>query len=589
MSDAATNRGGVLVAKQSDYWELTNYGTNAIDLSGYQFADIDEVPRPLFPSGDPLTIASGESIVFVRSNVTTNEAQFRAWWGACVPAGVQMRFYPAPGFNANRESVIVYDALGQVLDRVDFGEARNGVSFISNTNTGVFGAFSQSGACGACQAEGADDIGSPGRVCEPVPLQLVQQPVSQVGCLGKSVTLTVRAIGLPRPRYQWLFNEVSIPGANGASYTITNSLPSHAGAYRVRVENGLTTLTSVVATLSFETNPVWPTIVSPPVDMDVYVGQNARFSVVACALPAAQYQWHSNGVPIPGANGPVLRVLNCVLAMSGTEYCVRVSNALGTNTACARLAVGPKPDLSFTEMFTRPNPDCFNHSDWFEITNLGTNAVNLQGCRFSQAGETFAGAITITQAVWLAPGRSAVFVETLTADEFTQWWGAGNLSPDLSIVTYEGFGLSAAGDTLYLWNAAAEDSNDYLTAGSCEAAAVGVSWRRNETNCLAGCVSTVGAFGAFRAVECGEIGSPGYVENPAPRLLNLTRSAGGFVQMTLRVVEGNTYRLERNNTLHPSDWISLGDFTATNSLLRRVDATAMGQPQRFYRVLQLSP
>ena len=61
------------------------------------------------------------------------------------------------------------------------------------------------------------------------------------------------------------------------------------------------------------------------------------------------------------------------------QYCVRAENPLGTNTACARLYVTAKPDLRITEVQAYPVTGCADHHDWFEVTNFGTNAVNLLG------------------------------------------------------------------------------------------------------------------------------------------------------------------------------------------------------------------
>ncbi|HXS68161.1 MAG TPA: hypothetical protein VN761_04920, partial [Candidatus Polarisedimenticolia bacterium] len=41
MSSESTNLGSGLVAAGPDYWELSNFGTNTIDLTGYLFNDSD--------------------------------------------------------------------------------------------------------------------------------------------------------------------------------------------------------------------------------------------------------------------------------------------------------------------------------------------------------------------------------------------------------------------------------------------------------------------------------------------------------------------------------------------------------------------
>src|SRR5262245_12236027 len=82
MSSASTNLGPSLVTQNSDFWELTNYGTNTIDLTGYKFDDADNNLAAANPAPfDGLRIGPGESILFVQNTVNTNEIMFRDWWG----------------------------------------------------------------------------------------------------------------------------------------------------------------------------------------------------------------------------------------------------------------------------------------------------------------------------------------------------------------------------------------------------------------------------------------------------------------------------------------------------------------------------
>src|SRR5262245_53160703 len=70
MSSASTNLGTTLVAQSSDFWELTNFGTNAVNLNdGYRWND----NAGEFLGADPfpfvgLSIDPGESIIFIETN-----------------------------------------------------------------------------------------------------------------------------------------------------------------------------------------------------------------------------------------------------------------------------------------------------------------------------------------------------------------------------------------------------------------------------------------------------------------------------------------------------------------------------------------
>src|SRR5690606_9994478 len=78
-----------------DWFEITNTGAAAVDLSGYQWEDdTARNPRPAFPSG--VSIAPGESIV-----VSNNQdpVQFRSNWG--LAESVQVLIVNGPGLGSN--------------------------------------------------------------------------------------------------------------------------------------------------------------------------------------------------------------------------------------------------------------------------------------------------------------------------------------------------------------------------------------------------------------------------------------------------------------------------------------------------------
>jgi hypothetical protein len=83
----------------------------------------------------------------------------------------------------------------------------------------------------------------------PAPV-FVQQPVSQAGYVGGTVTLTGAAMGTPRPTYQWRFNGDPIPGATNATLAVINLVQTNAGVYTIVASNTVGTLESQPATLA---------------------------------------------------------------------------------------------------------------------------------------------------------------------------------------------------------------------------------------------------------------------------------------------------------------------------------------------------
>ena len=581
---------GQIATNNSDYWEVTNFGTNTIDMTRYWYTDNKHPLFPLVPFSDPpLFIRPDESVVFVRNNVTTNETMFRAWWGSCVGSNVQIRFFPEPGFSSHGDSILLYDSNFRLADGVEFAWGLRGRSFVYDPNTGAFGTFSSVGQGNACRSDTAEDVGSPGSTTGPVPLEIVQHPDNAVACLGLDTTLTLAAIGMPRSRYQWYFNGTAIANATRASLTISNVSFASTGLYWVVITNGLTVVQSSNALVSIDTTPSPPVIISPPVDATAVTNRTARFSVLACAFPAARYQWFSNGVALAGATNRTLLAPNCTFAMSGSQFCVRIQNANGTTNVCARLYVTPKPELRITEVQSWPSTNCDAHHDWFELTNFGTNTVNLLGWRFWDAFK-LTNALVVTQAIFLPPRESVLFSKDMTRQTFIDWWGADQLPPEVKIYPYQGFSLSKDGDKLYLWSDSAEVREEAIDSVSFAAMAQGISVQFDTNNCFFGCNSIANESGAFHAQQCDDLGSPGYTTNPPPRLVSVTRDNDGAT-VKWRAIPGKTYQLEYNPAVSAemAGWNPLGSITAMTALPTIKDPSATNTSQRFYRVREMTP
>ncbi|MBL9137422.1 MAG: hypothetical protein JNK85_16235, partial [Verrucomicrobiales bacterium] len=100
------------------------------------------------------------------------------------------------------------------------------------------------------------------RIDRPKPLQIIESPTAGETQVGESLRLSVGATGSGTITYQWLHNGVEMPGATNAFLDLTYVGTSDAGAYEVRVSDGLSFVISVPAkvgvrrrlqTLQFET------------------------------------------------------------------------------------------------------------------------------------------------------------------------------------------------------------------------------------------------------------------------------------------------------------------------------------------------
>jgi Lamin Tail Domain len=600
MASASTSLGSLFVLPGPDYFELTNFGDDPIDLTDYSFSDNHTESRVKKPF-QGLVIQGHESILFFQVEgyrSVTNAADFcRWWWGDRDPSTCPRVIpYDGNGFSSSRDEVWLYDPDGRVVDMVSFGASVPGRSFVYDPDSGIFGMPCDRFSPDCFKAVLADDYGSPGTHTGPVPLSIVQPPLSQEvdGC--GDVIFSVVAGGLPRPRgYQWQFNGSDIPGAVDPVLTLSDADPSANGAYRVVVDDGYEVIVSKEAWLTVNTQPRPPLILVPPEDITLIEGQSWEFTVLARGYPCLNYQWQENGLDLAGETARTLKIDNVALDQSGTVYTVNLWNDRGATNATVTLTVIKRPRLTITEVMSYPNDSITTaHQDWFELWNDGLTVVDLKGYRLWDEPRP-ENAFVISNSILLPPGQAVIFVSKMSPASFRKWWGEEILPPNLLIVTFTGFSLDYRGDVLYVWNEGGRGLDTVASTSTVEAdPGVSLEWDPEESSCdeIFGCISScrinsvAGIRGAFRAAQDGDIGSPGYLSNPRPRLLGLSHDKTGTT-LRCRTVEGKWYRVYAQESLRGPRTALPGTYQATDSTITLRDATSAGRRQCFYLLEEL--
>ena len=154
-----------------DWWELTNTGSSAVDLTGYKW---DDVPTPASPTASNFPggtiIQPGESIIILEEP-SANVAAWRTAWGLTATTRVidRTQFTNAggegfSGLGASGDEVNLFDANGTLVAHVEFGASVAGKSqaFLRDGRA-IHGLHSAVGKHGAA-ASGLfpADIASPG-------------------------------------------------------------------------------------------------------------------------------------------------------------------------------------------------------------------------------------------------------------------------------------------------------------------------------------------------------------------------------------------------------------------------------------------
>jgi hypothetical protein len=173
---------------------------------------------------------------------------------------------------------------------------------------------------------------------------------------------------------------------------------------------------------------------------------------------------------------------------------------------------GGEPQIAVTEVAPWGNSASYG-ADWFELTNVGTEAVDPSGWKFldshSPASTPAAQLLGVTA---LAPGASAVFVEgdTTKVAAFEASWFPGGTPAGTQIGHYEnGQGLSTGGDQVNIFDASANRLAGVIFGAS----TTGVSFDNTAAlgvGATAATISTLSVVGTGGAFTVGaETGSPG--------------------------------------------------------------------------------
>jgi MYXO-CTERM domain-containing protein len=154
-----------------DWWELTNTGATAIDLSGYQWADTEDAlpgtDTNFFPS---FVINPGQSIIILEEAAANEDAWLTNWGlapGAVVILGTdEMLDDSTPdgdtfsGLGSGGDAVFFYDPAGTLLSSYLYDAVIRGTSFEASRSGTDLG-LSVVGENGAF-AGANGDTGSPG-------------------------------------------------------------------------------------------------------------------------------------------------------------------------------------------------------------------------------------------------------------------------------------------------------------------------------------------------------------------------------------------------------------------------------------------
>jgi len=107
----------------ADWFELTNTGSTAVDISGWKMDDDSASFANAVALSGITSIAAGQSVVFVEGSATTANTFKNVWFGSNVPAGFAIGYYTGSGIglSTNSDAVTIFNTAGIIQAKVTFG------------------------------------------------------------------------------------------------------------------------------------------------------------------------------------------------------------------------------------------------------------------------------------------------------------------------------------------------------------------------------------------------------------------------------------------------------------------------------------
>jgi hypothetical protein len=170
------------------------------------------------------------------------------------------------------------------------------------------------------------------------PPVITTHPTNRTVVAGQGTTFNVVATSTAPISYRWMKSGAALSGATSSTFSITSVAAADAGSYSVVVSNSGGSVTSAAGILIVHT---LPTIVTPPADQTVGIGEPLRLAVVASSPSAISYAWRKDNTALTGATRSTYEVAAAEFS-DGGSYTVVVTTAAGSVTSrAARVTVIP--------------------------------------------------------------------------------------------------------------------------------------------------------------------------------------------------------------------------------------------------------
>jgi uncharacterized protein YjiK/2',3'-cyclic-nucleotide 2'-phosphodiesterase (5'-nucleotidase family)/phosphodiesterase/alkaline phosphatase D-like protein len=217
----------------ADWFELTNTGSSAVDITGWKFDDNSNSFAAALTLNGITNIGAGESVIFIETTAATTATApgvFKTnWSGAKLPAGLQIGTYTGSGAGLSTagDAVNIYNAAGVLQTNLVFGTSPaanpfatfNNAALLNNATTSMLSAIGTNGGLSVTNnlptSVAVTEIGSPGRILEAPAYTL--QLLSYYGESGLLGVETAPIMGALIDKFDDLYSNTLVLG-EGDSY-----------------------------------------------------------------------------------------------------------------------------------------------------------------------------------------------------------------------------------------------------------------------------------------------------------------------------------------------------------------------------------
>lgn len=178
---------------EADWFELTNMGNSAIDISGWKVDDSSNAFGSALALNGIASIAAGQSVIFIESANGSDIASFvSTWFGNNTSPLVGYYSGSGIGLSTSGDAVNIFNAAGERQANVSFGAADASSPYQTFDNAaGINGLISQLSSAGVngafVAANDIAEIGSPGTIAAVPEPEHYAMFLAGLGVIGMSI------------------------------------------------------------------------------------------------------------------------------------------------------------------------------------------------------------------------------------------------------------------------------------------------------------------------------------------------------------------------------------------------------------------